>query len=99
MSTTPKLNTICNGTVKADKIEKLSPLEVMRISAEQHRQCATDPAKMQCICGRTLPVAFLFKCLYCGIWYCQKCAEIHFGETREEYLTRTGAPRLPPLSK
>ena len=27
----------------------------------------------------------LFRCLYCGVWYCKTCAEVHFGTTIEDY--------------
>lgn len=43
------------------------------------------PAEVTCVCERTIPVRFAFQCLYCGVWRCMRCAEIHFGKTREEY--------------
>ena len=38
-----------------------------------------------CCCDKKLPIHFAFRCLYCGEYYCQKCAEVHFGKTREEH--------------
>lgn len=37
-----------------------------------------------CGCGHNVPVRFMYKCLYCGEWYCKTCAEEHFGETIKE---------------
>lgn len=41
-----------------------------------------------CECGCNMPLRFAYECLYCGQFYCQSCAEEHFGETREEYLAK-----------
>lgn len=30
-------------------------------------------------CGRTLKIIWLYRCLYCGIYFCKECAEHHFG--------------------
>jgi predicted nucleic acid binding AN1-type Zn finger protein len=38
-----------------------------------------------CKCGQTMPLRFAYKCLYCGEYFCQSCAEEHFGKTLEEY--------------
>ena len=54
------------------------------------RQTAQAMAKgrpfVRCGCLRKLSMPEAYKCLYCGEWYCAPCAEIHFGETRAEYL-------------
>lgn len=36
-------------------------------------------------CANRIPVTFAYRCLYCGVWFCQSCAELHFGETRSGY--------------
>lgn len=41
--------------------------------------------KADCMCGKMLHSYQMFRCLYCGEWYCQPCAEKHFGKTRKEY--------------
>jgi len=38
-----------------------------------------------CRCGRKIPLRFAFKCFYCGKYFCDFCAAIHFGKTREKY--------------
>lgn len=37
-----------------------------------------------CPCGRERGIMKMYQCLYCGIWYCEWCAEEHFGKTRQE---------------
>ena len=43
---------------------------------------------MTCECGLTLPLRFAFRCLYCGQFYCARCAGEHFGATRAQYYER-----------
>lgn len=38
-----------------------------------------------CGCGWERGITEMYKCLYCGIWFCQLCAEVHFGKTIEEH--------------
>lgn len=45
-----------------------------------------NPA-IRCECGNLISVQSVFRCLYCAEWYCQRCAEIHFGMTREEWAS------------
>ena len=42
-------------------------------------------AAITCPCGTKRAVTLMYKCLYCGVWFCEWCAEAHFGKTREEY--------------
>lgn len=54
-----------------------------KMVARQFIEAANN--KVTCACSRTLPLRFAYRCLYCGQFYCQKCAEEHFGKTRKEY--------------
>ena len=37
-----------------------------------------------CECGNTVKVyGLIYKCFYCGVWFCHKCAKRHFGEMKE----------------
>jgi len=47
---------------------------------------ATERGSVHCTCGlqRALPLAF--RCLYCGQWFCGRCAEQHFGQTIHEWI-------------
>ena len=44
-------------------------------------------ATITCRCGWKRAVMKMYKCLYCGEWLCEICAEAHFGKTREQYKT------------
>ena len=53
--------------------------------AAQWRQVKGAWPMVTCECDLTLPLRFAYRCLYCGQFYCQVCAEIHFGKTRDEF--------------
>jgi len=46
---------------------------------------ASKGNKVECGCGKHLDSFRMFRCLYCGVYHCQPCAEEHFGQTREEF--------------
>ena len=39
-----------------------------------------------CGCGQARALTMAFRCLYCGEWFCRNCAEIHFGQTVQEWI-------------
>lgn len=50
---------------------------------------AKGPTKVTCAeCSACVPIRFLFRCLYCDLWFCEICAEEHFGESLESYRKR-----------
>jgi predicted sulfurtransferase len=46
-------------------------------------------------CGWPRSIKRMVRCLYCSIWYCERCAEEHFGETRADYRKRNPFPKEP----
>jgi len=42
-------------------------------------------ATITCRCGRERSLIYMYRCLYCGEWFCTQCAEDHFGKTVAEY--------------
>lgn len=38
-------------------------------------------------CGRVRDLWDLYRCYYCGQWYCDDCGADHFGQTREDYFS------------
>ena len=42
-------------------------------------------ATITCRCGRERSIMLMYQCLYCKEWYCDTCAEQHFGQTVAEY--------------
>ena len=35
--------------------------------------------KVRCACNKYVQWHAMFRCLYCGVWFCKSCAEEHFG--------------------
>jgi hypothetical protein len=35
---------------------------------------------VSCGCGRRMAIECLFRCFFCGVFFCEKCAREHFGE-------------------
>ena len=44
-------------------------------------------ATITCPCGWKRSIVRMYQCLYCKVWFCNSCAEHHFGKTVEEYKT------------
>ena len=60
--------------------------EGMKFLGRQWREIiSTDPQEVTCGCGHKIPLRYAYKCLYCGIYFCWRCAEVHFGKTKAEY--------------
>ena len=38
-----------------------------------------------CFCGNETGLIVAYRCLYCKGWFCEPCAEKHFGQTVDEY--------------
>lgn len=52
----------------------------------QLREIKNSRPKVTCNCGTLIYWFNAFRCLYCGEFYCQSCAEEHFGKTRKEWI-------------
>lgn len=61
--------------------------EKLKVVADQLRELAKQKQwpTVTCFCGRVRTLLYAWRCLYCGEWYCQTCAEQHFGMTRAEW--------------
>ena len=55
-------------------------------------------ATITCRCGWKRAVLKMYKCLYCGEWLCEICAEAHFGKTREQYKAERHNAKLTGLA-
>ncbi len=42
-------------------------------------------ATITCPCGVKRALVKSYQCLYCKVWMCDSCAEIHFGKTVVDY--------------
>ena len=64
--------------------ERLAKLAFMReqvdlILDQEKLGMAVTKVKVRCGCHKLLPLIYMYRCLYCGLYYCKKCAEVHFG--------------------
>jgi hypothetical protein len=47
---------------------------------------AVNHRRIDCAdCTRPRGIEIAYRCLYCGVWFCAPCAEIHFGATVKDY--------------
>ena len=49
-------------------------------------------ATLTCPCGRERALVKMYRCLYCKVWFCEQCAEDHFGKTVEQYRAEKETP-------
>lgn len=49
---------------------------------------AVEKRTVRCPCGQLRALELVFRCLYCGVYFCLECAEMHFGETRRAFRER-----------
>jgi hypothetical protein len=72
--------------------------ESKRVSRDQF-MAAFKGEPVTCSCRKvTVPSYKLYKCYYCGVFHCDKCAAEHFGQTREEYNEEHYAECMVPRS-
>lgn len=53
--------------------------QVSLILDQQRIEAPMQHVKIRCGCNKLVGWMFMYRCLYCGIWYCKDCAEKHFG--------------------
>ena len=49
------------------------------------QESAKEEGLITCVCDSEISLYEAYRCLYCGIWWCEPCAEEHFGQTISEY--------------
>lgn len=54
---------------------------------EQYKEARTF-GSIHCCCDQLRAITMAYRCLYCGVWFCQRCAEIHFGMTLQEWIKK-----------
>lgn len=59
---------------------------LIKIIQKQNRKVIRNTFKMPCACcQREARIEWLYKCFYCGVWFCHKCAEEHFNIEKVKY--------------
>jgi hypothetical protein len=59
--------------------------ETKAFANKQWKQSKGEQPEIICECGESFILRSLYRCLYCKIYLCASCAEVHFGKTVEEY--------------
>lgn len=54
------------------------------IRAQEKDEVPIQHLKIRCGCNKLVRWIYMYRCLYCGVWYCADCAEVHFGKKRAE---------------
>lgn len=67
-------------------VETSEELEQTQRKASAQLMEAVHGDPVTCSCGKvSAPCYKLYRCYYCGVWFCDSCAAEHFGKTREEH--------------
>jgi hypothetical protein len=73
--------------------------ELRVIARRQISQAMKTPEAVECaICARPFMLRHLYRCLYCGLWFCAHDAETHFGQTVAQYQIEHPEEFLLPAS-
>ncbi len=69
---------------KATQEERQQSLEIMTnqirvIKKQESDEIPTKFTRIRCVCNNFVIWRYMYRCLYCGIWFCEACAEEHFG--------------------
>lgn len=63
----------------------LMPMDTFNLVYEQTKQLLESPSFVRCGCLEKLKPHQSYKCLYCEVSFCKRCAEQHFGKTVNQY--------------
>jgi len=64
--------------------EKIEPEKAVRMGQQYSQLWSTS--EVTCHCGTKIHFMDAFRCLYCGEFFCQRCAEVHFGQTQRDWM-------------
>jgi hypothetical protein len=62
-----------------DKERDAARIIVRRQTEYLYKEHHMTKIKIHCPCGKRDVWSSMFRCLYCGIFFCKECAQIHFG--------------------
>jgi len=61
--------------------KELTPEERDQVISTVQKQCAEIGFEVMVTCGKCgakLRLIYTYRCIYCGIWFCYRCAKEHF---------------------
>lgn len=70
-----------SNTTTEQRRQKLNFMyEQLKFIDEQVKdEIPVNRLKIRCGCHKLINWRYMYRCRYCGIWYCSECAEFHFG--------------------
>ena len=70
-----------------NKTAKLYRDQQSELIEQESDNVTVKMAVVTCCCGLKRGLHLMYKCLYCDVYFCKRCAEQHFGKTVTEYRT------------
>lgn len=64
--------------------------QVQLIIDQEEIEVPSKFTKIRCGCNKLVGWKYMYRCLYCGIWFCRDCAERHFGYRVPSNKAKTG---------
>ncbi|MCK5606414.1 hypothetical protein KAR91_31220 [Candidatus Pacearchaeota archaeon] len=69
-----------DATSEQKKANALFVMKQLRLIIDQEKnKTPSQFLKIRCGCNKLIQWKYMYRCLYCGIWFCRECAEKHFG--------------------
>lgn len=62
---------------------KLTDEEAEKLAALQKQ--TSLQGTVRCACKQSFLINEVWRCFFCDVWYCNECAEEHFGMTKEQW--------------
>ena len=87
---------------KATPVERQQQMDWMSkqvsvILSQEKIEVPSKFLKIRCGCNKFSQWRNMYRCLYCGIWFCADCAEEHFGMKREKAAVPSCVAELETL--
>ncbi|MDH5612233.1 MAG: hypothetical protein OEY66_07245 [Gammaproteobacteria bacterium] len=81
MDTAAKLPTYKSNATPEQREQKLKWMheQIKFIKLQEKDNIPLVHTKIRCGCLKLVNYLYMYRCLYCGVFYCKECAEEHFG--------------------
>lgn len=75
------LPTYKSNATPEQRMEKLNWMyeQIKYIKVQEDNGTPLARMKIRCGCHKLVKYLYMYRCLYCSVWYCKECAEEHFG--------------------
>jgi hypothetical protein len=75
---TKRFDIMYNHKKIVDSLSKEEYSENLRRASEAYRYAKKNNKAICETCKKEIELASAYRCLYCGLYFCRKCAKIHF---------------------